>query len=403
MSRQQVVVRTETKDKPPFSFECKLAFLMGFHQRLGKNSSLLVASKNPFYDRNVFRIIFGFITEIFCLENIVVENSFSESMFLMNIFRNDNSFMKTSFYRIYFGQPHKDSKVAIKVLYDQSGNPESKWNGTVIEHEAKMIHKARQESMGVVDLKQIYHFRSNYSLCLEEIPSLESQIMADDPLDDPLRKMSWRTRLTIALKVAKILKELHAAKIIHRQIRSHHILFEEKSGMVKLTDFSHAHIENDPVTIGFVNHSFRPYNSSKNYLAPEELSEGATYSTAIDIYGMGNLLYELATEYMSISGVKRKRGIGEKRKEKCPQSVKELIKLCQSFEPKKRPTASGLIETLNLLISSLPKEGASTELEFSALNHKLSSLLIPQPKLSFFTGLPPGAGEKSAPLSRSAR
>jgi serine/threonine protein kinase len=392
------VERAETEDSHPFSLECKLAFLMGFHHRLGKDSSLLKASKKPLYDRSVLRIIFRFIAEIFRLEKIMVKNSFSQSLRYGDIF-SKNSLL----YRIYLGQQiHEDYKVAMKVY------TEYKWNGSVIEHEAKMILKARQESMGVVDLKQIYDSGTDYSLCLEEIPSLERQIKSVNPLEDPLEKMSWRTRLLIALKVAKILKELHAAKIIHRQIRSHHILFDEKSGTVKLTDFANAHIENDSAAIDFIRGTNNPNDTSRNWRTPEELSEEITYySTAIDIYGMGNLLYELATgsapfsgvHYLKIPGLKREGRISEISKEKCPQGVRELIQLCWPANPKKRLTASGLIEKLNILISSLAKEGASIAQEFAALNHRFfNSPLISPGKGSFLMESHPTVGENSPQL-----
>jgi serine/threonine protein kinase len=397
MSRRQVVERAETEDEHPFSLACKLAFLMGFHQRAGGNSSLLGASENPLYDKKVLLIIFGFIAEIFCLEKMVVENSLADEFTKKNLFTEKS---ERSLYDIFLGQLHENYKVAIR-----SYRPNQKWSGTIIEHEAKMIHKARQESMGVVDLKKVYHAAiTGYSLCLEEIPSLDRQIKSENPLEDPLQKMSWRTRLLIALKVAKILEELHAAKIIHGQIRSHHILFDEKSGTVKLTDFTHAHIENDSVAAALISGTCIPNDTSQNWCAPEELRKVPDYSRAIDIYGMGNLLYELATGSIPCPGVNSRKIVGLKlegmiskiSEEKCPQGVRELIKLCWSFDPKKRPTASELIEKLNILISSLPKKGASIEEEFAALNHSLDSLLTSrQCKLSFFMGFHPRVGKES--------
>jgi hypothetical protein len=99
---------------------------------------------------------------------------------------------------------------------------------------------------------------------------------------------------------------------------------------------------------------------------------------------------------LDIPELKRKGEISKISKEKCPRGIEELIKLCWSLDPQKRPTASGLREILDIVISSLPKKGASIEEEFAALNHSLDSLLTSrQCKLSFFMGFHPRVGKES--------
>jgi serine/threonine protein kinase len=313
------------------------------------------------------------------------------------------------FYDMYKWPLENPEFIIIKIL--KKG--EKKWEGTTLEHEAKMVYLAQQLSDGIVNLKHVYESELRYALVFEYITfaSLESQIKPEDLL----KKIPWSTRLFITLEVGKILEKLHShpRKIIHRQIRSHHILFDEKTKQVKLIDFSHALFENDHEILQFFRGTVFSGNKICCWISPEEVGDDVSQlTTATDIYGMGNLLFELSTgshpfselKQHQIPPLKTEGAISKIPNEKCPLAVRELIQLCWSFKPEDRPCISELMKLLRMLIFFLSKKGVSREKEFDALNFSLNSLkqkYDSECKLSFFMGFHPRVGKDSPIYSLS--
>jgi serine/threonine protein kinase len=329
----------------------------------------------------------------FCRDDMLVKNDWSQKCSTKHLIT------RREHHDIYF-MPSLDHKITLKIpvitkLPHKLLSLESSW--AAIKHEAIMLNYARQISPNrVVNFKNVFDSEVEYSLCLEYIPSLEDLIM--DKKREPL---SWRTRLNIALEVATALKELHAHKILHGQIRSHHVLFDEKTKEVKLTDFSYAHFENDKKIDKL---KIDTMGLSRRWITPEDFHEGNSANLATDIYGFGNLLYEMATGFQPFSDLKdpermaaqiRAGQISEIPPE-CPLMIKELIQLCCSLDPNNRPTASELVEKLKLLISFLPKDPCTIDQETDALNYKFTS----ECRLAFFSGLHRRLGQDS-PLYRT--
>jgi serine/threonine protein kinase len=317
----------------------------------------------------------------FCRDEILIEDNWSQQC------SGKHRIAGAYHHTIYF-KPYPDHKITLKVP-TQSGLEKS-WK--VIEYEAIMHNYARQASPGrVVYLRNVFKSTDDYSLCFEYIPSLESLMMGEGR-----KPLSWRTRLTIALEVATALKELHAHKIFHGQIRSHHVLFDEKTKEVKLMDFSAAIFENGE-------ENFRTLRRARGELncwsAPEDLHEGNSANSATDIYGFGNLLYEMATGFEPFPNVSSSHKLGDliltgktsKIPLGCPLMIKEVIQSCWSLEPNKRPTAAELVEKLMLLISFLPKDTCTIDQELSAVNDKFTH----ECRLAFFSGFHQRLGQNS--------
>lgn len=87
-------------------------------------------------------------------------------------------------------------------------------------------------------------------------------------------------------ELAKGLSYLHAAGVVHRDLKPHNVFFEE--GVVKIGDYSlskaitHSHRSGHTMTVGTV-----------HYMAPE-ISMGR-YDKTVDIYALGVMLYEMLT------------------------------------------------------------------------------------------------------------
>jgi serine/threonine protein kinase len=356
-----------------------LAFLMGFHPRIGKNSLLRnTLSQNVRYDKNILRLILKFVgnqIEEFCLGKMLVDDDSSSNVKQKDLILTDR----------YYNNYYIENKKSILKIYRVV-------EFDYIERDIKMNFYAQHLSRRVQNLNKVFFdSEAGYSLCLENLTSLKTLI-------DNFDKESWFIRLSIALEVAIALNELHAYKFMFKNLRSQNVSFDKETKVVKLMDFSHACFEN------FQPKDFRDTfvgnKGDNSLLAPEQLLDGPI-SSAIDIYHFGNFLFELAAgsqpfpneNDFKISGLLKAGKTTEIPKEKCPLGVAELIQLCWSLDPVKRPIASGLIKRLKVMISLLSPEGAYTiDQEFT----KLNSVLPSRCKLAFLMGLHHRVGKHSS-------
>jgi serine/threonine protein kinase len=103
-----------------------------------------------------------------------------------------------------------------------------------------------------------------------------------------------KSKLKIALQVARALQYIHSQKIIHRDIKPENIHLNA-AGVVKLKDFGIAKTEGLNMTrAGYVLGT--PY-----YMAPEQVM-GQDVTDQVDVYSFGILLFELMTGGKPITG-----------------------------------------------------------------------------------------------------
>src|SRR5580704_12843537 len=103
-----------------------------------------------------------------------------------------------------------------------------------------------------------------------------------------------KSKLKIALQVARALGYIHTQKIIHRDIKPENIHINA-AGVVKLMDFGIAKTEGLNMTrAGYVLGT--PY-----YMAPEQVT-GQNITEQVDVYAFGVLLFELLTGVKPIGG-----------------------------------------------------------------------------------------------------
>lgn len=136
----------------------------------------------------------------------------------------------------------------------------------------------------------------------------------------------------------------HTPQIIHQDIKPANVLIDN-NGNYAITDFGisaemgGADIEADDETGG-----------TFAYMAPERFTEGTPPMPESDIWALGATLYELITgdaPYGNDGGSKQKEGddIPPIRKE-IPDTIKELIYSCLSYNAKDRPTARQIVDTV---------------------------------------------------------
>ncbi|MGL5065427.1 MAG: ATP-binding protein, partial [Microcoleus sp.] len=143
------------------------------------------------------------------------------------------------------------------------------------------------ELSGIIRPYSLESAGNSYALIMEDCGSVSLREYTRD------RRLAIVQVLEIAVQVAEILHELHASRVIHKDIKPANILIHPETKQVKLIDFSIAsllpketqEIKNPNVLEGTL-----------AYLAPEQtgrMNRGIDYRS--DFYALGVTLYELLT------------------------------------------------------------------------------------------------------------
>lgn len=108
-------------------------------------------------------------------------------------------------------------------------------------------------------------------------------------------KLSWKTRLRIAIDVANGLQYVHEhtrPRVVHKDIKSSNILLDS-SMRAKIANFGLAKSGHNAITMHIV--------GTQGYLAPEYMSDGVV-STKMDVFSFGVVLLELVSGREAIDG-----------------------------------------------------------------------------------------------------
>ena len=92
----------------------------------------------------------------------------------------------------------------------------------------------------------------------------------------------------IILQICTGLKEIHKAKLIHRDLTPDNIFINKNNNKVKIGDFSISK------KLGFTNQYTNSQLGKHHYIAPE-IEKGLKYNHKADIYALGCIIYELFT------------------------------------------------------------------------------------------------------------
>uniref|UniRef100_U9SNA1 Protein kinase domain-containing protein n=1 Tax=Rhizophagus irregularis (strain DAOM 181602 / DAOM 197198 / MUCL 43194) TaxID=747089 RepID=U9SNA1_RHIID len=171
----------------------------------------------------------------------------------------------------------------------------------------------------------------------------------DMDLKDYLRQyhdqLSWNEKITIAYHVINALDSIHKENVVHRDLHSGNILYNQSSNYWLISD------------LGFCGPVDKPLGGiygNLPYIAPEAIV-GKEYSFASDIYSIAMIMWEISSgqppfanykkDYnlaMNIVNGKRPTIVSE-----TPLKYVELMKQCWDADPKKRPDIKMLSDMIN--------------------------------------------------------
>ncbi|CCI40078.1 unnamed protein product [Albugo candida] len=185
-----------------------------------------------------------------------------------------------------------------------------------------------------------------------------------DVLKQKIHHLSWPTRIRLALGIAHGMQYLHSAKpaMIHRDLKSPNVLVDD-SWHAKIADFG---------TLRFAEIVSSVRNSIANgrdvepcvmtgvvgttrWMAPEVILGNKVYTSKVDIYSLGLILWELIGGQLPFETMRWNHEIEKVillgfrpsiNSKQCPTWWKVLVSKCWDSDPEARPTIQEVIRTL---------------------------------------------------------
>ncbi|SPQ18587.1 1881d186-a123-406b-b26d-b8f7b973f2a5 [Thermothielavioides terrestris] len=144
--------------------------------------------------------------------------------------------------------------------------------------------------------------------------------------------------IPIVREVAEAIYWVHKQGIIHRDIKCANVLVTE-AGAVQLCDFGVAGIIESKLD------KRTTFIGTLNWMAPELFDPVPSYSTPVDIWAFGSLVYEIASGMPPLAGFGMAE-LGQYLKHHTPRlegdsysdQIKDLVAFCLVEDPAKRPT-----------------------------------------------------------------
>ncbi|GGO57591.1 hypothetical protein GCM10012287_53830 [Streptomyces daqingensis] len=182
----------------------------------------------------------------------------------------------------------------------------------------------------------------------------------------------------VTAQVADALAASHADGVVHRDLKPANVLLADgPEGMrPMLTDFGIARLADSP---GLTR--TQEFVGTPAYVAPES-AEGRPQTSAVDIYGAGILLYELATGRPPFAGATAlevlHRHLSEEpqRPPSMPDPLWTVVQRCLSKRPEERPSAVNLANALRTVAAGI---GAQATPEQATAAMGVAALLAPDP------------------------
>ena len=221
-----------------------------------------------------------------------------------------------------------DRRVAIKLLRE---TPDSETARARFVSEARIL--AGTSDPGLVKVLDAGISGDRPFLVMELLPGGTVADLVDRG-SQPLDRVA-----EIGAQAASALVPVHAAGIVHRDIKPGNLLFDGQ-GRLRLADFGIARLVGDTVRVTATGMTI----GTATYLAPEQAS-GGEVGTAADVYALGLVLLELITGAPAFGGTPTEAALARLTHDPVvpdhlPEPLGRLLSAMTSREPQARPIAA---------------------------------------------------------------
>ncbi len=168
-----------------------------------------------------------------------------------------------------------------------------------------------------------------------------------------LSKVDDATSLKWCIQIAEGVTFLHSQNILHMDLKAENILIDP-NGNAKISDLGFSQ------TIARVNGTtFR--GTAAVFMSPESRSVDGMISLPSDVYSLGCILYELLGRVNIYNMGRTKLSPDLDRIKHVHHFLLDLIRACVNFQPDQRPTALGVLKSLNRYQSHRKERDAKNE------------------------------------------
>lgn len=201
--------------------------------------------------------------------------------------------------------------------------------------------------------------------------------------------------ISIALDVARGMEYIHSQGVIHRDLKSGNVLFDQNF-CAKIADFGVACEEAYCDVVGDDAGTYR-------WMAPEMIKH-TPYGRKVDVYSFGLLLWEMLTgaiPYEDMTPVQAAFAVVSKNLRPvlpagCPEAMRVLIEQCWSTLPEKRPEFWQIVKVLEQFEADLANGGTLEQIQLITSKDNKKQLLgwIDKPSSSKFSSFRPPTAKK---------
>ncbi|RCN43712.1 kinase domain protein [Ancylostoma caninum] len=171
------------------------------------------------------------------------------------------------------------------------------------------------------------------------------------------RVIGWQDWCSWSRQIAEGMEYLHKNKVIHRDLKSPNILFDE-DGVVKICDFGTSHQQKKQ------NSTVMSFCGTVSWMAPEVIKKQPCCEK-VDVYSYGVVLWELLTReqpYKNINQMAIIYGVGSNNlslpiPETAPDGLKMLMRQCWSTTPRNRPSFTQCLKYMDILYAEFKEMG----------------------------------------------
>ncbi|WKX88707.1 hypothetical protein Q1695_008380 [Nippostrongylus brasiliensis] len=192
-----------------------------------------------------------------------------------------------------------------------------------------------------------------YCLVMEYCPNGQlGDILKSD------RVIGWEEWCSWSRQIAEGMEYLHKNKVIHRDLKSPNILFDE-DGVVKICDFGTSHQQKKQ------NSTVMSFCGTVSWMAPEVIKKQPCCEK-VDVYSYGVVLWELVTReqpYKNINQMAIIYGVGSNNlslpiPDSAPDGLKMLMRQCWSATPRNRPSFTQCLKYMDILYAEFKEMGS---------------------------------------------